>query len=50
MFQKDLEEELREAAARGLIKRPRRTYCEACFADFRTPLELLAHIKRKHPA
>lgn len=47
---KDPEEELRDAAARRGIRRPRNTYCEACDEDCGTPLGLLAHIKRVHPA
>lgn len=47
---KDPEDELREEAFRGNIERPKRTYCEACFTDFGTPLALRQHIKRDHPA
>lgn len=47
---KDPAEELRDAAARRIIRRPRNTYCEACDEDCGTPLGLLQHIKLTHPA
>jgi hypothetical protein len=48
MPSKDPEEELREEARKRKIKRPSRTYCEACRTDFGTPLALLAHIRKVH--
>ena len=42
---KDPEEELKDAAAKGLIRRPSRTYCEACKEDFGTPLAFRHHMK-----
>jgi hypothetical protein len=50
MPKKDPEDELRDAARRGIIKRPSRTYCEACKRDLGTPLALLQHIRTEHPA
>ena len=47
---KDPAEELKDAAAKGKIRRPSRTRCETCDVDCGTPLALLQHIKRVHPA
>lgn len=47
---KDDAEKLKEAARKKQIKRPGRTYCEACKKDFGSPLMLLNHIKTAHPA
>lgn len=45
---KDPEEELKDAAARGQIRRPSRTYCEACDEDCGTPLMLKRHMQTQH--
>jgi hypothetical protein len=45
---KDPEEEFKDQARKRKIPRPRRSYCEACKADFGTPVGLLAHIKKVH--
>lgn len=48
MAKKDPEEELKDLAAKGLIRRPSRSYCEECQEDFGSPLMLLAHIRKVH--
>lgn len=45
---KDPEEELKDAAAKALIRRPRRTYCEACKLECGTPLMLRRHMQTQH--
>lgn len=50
MPKKKPEDELKDAARRRIIKRPNRTYCEACRRDLGTPLALLQHIRTEHPA
>jgi hypothetical protein len=47
---KDPEEELKDLAAKGRIRRPRRTYCEACKRDLGSPLALRQHMRTEHPA
>lgn len=47
---KDAEEELKDAAARGEIERPQRTYCEACDLHCGSRWGLLQHIQLNHPA
>ena len=47
---KDDAEKLKQAARKKQITRPWRTYCAACNEDFGTPLSLLNHIKKAHPA
>lgn len=42
---KDPEEELKDLAAKGLIRRPSRTYCEACQEEFGTPLAFRHHMR-----
>jgi hypothetical protein len=46
--QKDPEEELKDAAARGDIPRPERTRCEECGIDFPSNRILVLHAKREH--
>lgn len=45
---KDPEDEMKDANAKGLIRRPRRTYCESCQKDFGTPLMLRHHMRTEH--
>jgi hypothetical protein len=45
---KDLAEEMKRLARKGLIRRPGRTYCEACQKDFGSALALVHHAKRAH--
>lgn len=45
---KDPEEELKDAAARREIRRPKRTYCEACQLECGTPLMLRRHMQTEH--
>lgn len=50
MTKKKPEDELKDAARRGIIKRPSRTYCEACKRDLGSSLMLLDHIRKVHPS
>lgn len=50
MGKKKPEDELRDWARQRPWARPKRTYCEACRRELGTPLALLNHIRKEHPA
>jgi hypothetical protein len=48
MTKKRPEDELKDAARRGKVKRPSRSYCQACKVECGSPLLLLVHIRKVH--